>query len=142
MSRTGADVLAVTVGNVHGRYARPDPQLDLPRLGLIRNAAARVSPQYLVERSTTTPQLKDRRGQTHGSLLAMHGASGLPDSQVKASIELGVSKFNVNTEVRNAALEFLLKGKSQEQDMLMLLNGVTAKMRSVIQGKMAQFDPR
>jgi len=142
LSRTGADVLAVTVGNVHGRYAGPDPRLDLPRLGLIRNAAARVLLQSLDERSTTASQLRDRRGRTHGTLLAMHGASGLPDSQAQASIELGVSKFNVNTEVRNAALEFVLKEGSQEQDMLTLLNGVTTKMRSVIQRKIMQFDPR
>lgn len=142
MSRTGADVLAVTVGNVHGRYARPDPRLDLPRLELIRNATASDSPLSLDKRSTTTPQLRDRRGRTHGTLLAMHGASGLPDSQVQASIKLGVSKFNVNTEVRSAALEFLLNPGSQEQDMLTLLNGVTTKMSSVIQSKMVQFDPR
>lgn len=135
-------MLAVTVGNVHGRYARPDPRLDLPRLELIRNATASDSPLSLDKRSTTTPQLRDRRGRTHGTLLAMHGASGLPDSQVQASIKLGVSKFNVNTEVRSAALEFLLNPGSQEQDMLTLLNGVTTKMSSVIQSKMVQFDPR
>lgn len=155
LSRTGADVLAVTVGNVHGRYARPDPRLDLPRLRLIRDAAACVSPLNLDERSTTqstrTPQLRDRKGRTHGTLLAMHGASGLPDSQVQASIEFGVSKFNVNTEVRNAALDYLLNGgppvpeqdkPSVKVDMLTLLNGVTTKMSSVIQTKMLQFDPR
>lgn len=41
--------------------------------------------------------------RTH-SLLVLHGASGLPPALVHASIQRGVCKFNVNTEVRAAAM--------------------------------------
>jgi tagatose 1,6-diphosphate aldolase GatY/KbaY len=34
--------------------------------------------------------------------LVLHGASGLPDDQVRAAIALGVAKINVNTELRRA----------------------------------------
>jgi ketose-bisphosphate aldolase len=76
--RTGAACLAVSIGNVHGRYARP-PSLDWGRL---RAICERVD----------VP-------------LSLHGTSGLPDDDVRHAVELGVAKFNVNTELREAYLE-------------------------------------
>lgn len=81
----------------------------------------------------------------------MHGASGLPDSQVQASIALGVCKFNVNTEVRAAGVDFLLAAgapvpkegqPSVKVDLLMMLDGAVANMGAVIAQKMMEFDPR
>lgn len=146
LSRTKVDVLAVTVGNVHGRYARPNPRLDLARLGLLKVAAAGASRSPLID--SFTPGTG--RGREHDILLAMHGASGLPTSQVDASIALGVCKFNVNTEVRTAAVDFLLAAgapapegeASVKIDLLMLLDGSAANMRAVIEQKMLEFDPR
>lgn len=77
IARTGADALAVAVGNVHGVASGP-PQLDLHRLEAI--AAAVPVP------------------------LVLHGASGIPDEQIARATELGVAKFNVNTEVRQVYL--------------------------------------
>ena len=77
VDQTGAACLAVSIGNAHGRYAAP-PRLDWPRLREIR---ARVD----------VP-------------LALHGASGLPDVDVRQAIGLGVAKVNVNTELRDAYL--------------------------------------
>jgi len=72
---TGIDALAVAVGNVHGISSTPI-SLDLARLGRIAE---------LVD----VP-------------LVLHGASGLPDTDVRAAIELGVAKLNVNAELRRA----------------------------------------
>jgi fructose-bisphosphate aldolase class II/tagatose 1,6-diphosphate aldolase GatY/KbaY len=72
---TAVDALAVAVGNVHGIPAKP-VSLDLERLAAIRER-------------TNLP-------------LVLHGASGLPDDQVRAAIGLGVAKVNVNTELRRA----------------------------------------
>ena len=76
--RTGAACLAVSIGNVHGRYAR-SPSLDWDRLRAIRE---RVD----------VP-------------LSLHGTSGLRDDDVRRAVGLGVAKFNVNTELREAYLE-------------------------------------
>jgi tagatose 1,6-diphosphate aldolase GatY/KbaY len=76
--RTGAACLAVSVGNVHGAYRDP-PQLDWARLEAI-------------SRQVAVP-------------LSLHGASGLPDADVRRAIELGVAKVNVNTELRERYLE-------------------------------------
>ena len=65
---TGIDALAVTIGNVHGKYAKR-PQLDFDRLDRIRGA-------------TTLP-------------LVLHGASGLPDEMLQRAMRSGVCKFNV-----------------------------------------------
>ena len=77
MARTGADCLAVSIGNVHGTYRGP-PRLDWDRLEAIRSAIA-------------TP-------------LSLHGASGIPDEMVQRTIATGVAKINVNTELRSAYL--------------------------------------
>ena len=69
--------LAVSIGNVHGRYRSP-PALDWPRLEAIRD---RVE----------VP-------------LSLHGASGLADADVRRAVELGVRKVNFNTELREAYL--------------------------------------
>lgn len=73
MRRTGADCLAVSIGNVHGSYART-PELDWPRLAAVRAAVP-------------TP-------------LSLHGASGLPAADVGRAVAAGIAKVNVNTELR------------------------------------------
>lgn len=146
LENTKADVLAVTVGNVHGRYANPDPRLDFPRLELIADAAAaRTNPPSAKASDSGTKDVN----HTQDVLLAMHGASGLPSSQVQGSIALGVCKFNVNTEVRAVAVQHLttagtMEGSesSKKIDLLGLLDGSMEAMRAVIEQKMLEFDPR
>jgi tagatose 1,6-diphosphate aldolase GatY/KbaY len=72
-SAVGAACLAVSIGNVHGEYRAP-PVLDWIRLERIR-------------RAVDVP-------------LALHGASGLPDADVRRAVRAGVAKVNVNTEIR------------------------------------------
>jgi fructose/tagatose bisphosphate aldolase len=76
LRRTGADCLAVSIGNVHGLYREP-PRLDWDRLAGIRRVVG------------------DRS-------LSLHGASGLDSATIRAAIEHGIAKINVNTELREA----------------------------------------
>jgi len=78
VQRSGAACLAVSIGNVHGVYRRP-PALDWPRLDAI---ARRVD----------VP-------------LALHGASGLADADIRRTIGLGIAKVNFNTELRQRYLD-------------------------------------
>jgi tagatose 1,6-diphosphate aldolase GatY/KbaY len=78
VERSGAACLAVSIGNVHGVYREP-PALDWPRLAEIA-------------RRVRVP-------------LALHGASGLPDDDLRRAIELGIGKVNFNTELRQRYLE-------------------------------------
>jgi tagatose 1,6-diphosphate aldolase GatY/KbaY len=111
---TQVDALAVTIGNVHGEYKSP-PRLDFPRLARIR-------------------QLIDIP-------LVLHGASGLPGEMISQSIRLGVCKFNVNTEVRQAYMQVLqaeICGQPP-QDLLDVTGAAIAAMQVVITEKMALF---
>jgi tagatose 1,6-diphosphate aldolase GatY/KbaY len=95
VAATGCDCLAVSIGNVHGKYARP-PELDWERLRAIR---ARVD----------VP-------------LSLHGASGIPDADVARAIALGVCKVNVNTELRERYLSQLEAGLPAAKDGLRLID--------------------
>jgi tagatose 1,6-diphosphate aldolase GatY/KbaY len=114
VAATGVDALAVTIGNVHGEY-RSEPRLDFPRLAEIR-------------RRVSLP-------------LVLHGASGLPPEMISQSIELGVCKFNVNTEVRQAYMAALKDGLcgTSKQDLLNSMGSAIEAMEAVITEKMHLF---
>lgn len=78
VSRTGIDSLAVAIGTAHGFY-KGEPKLDFERLSEIRKMV--------------------------DVLLVLHGASGVPEKDVKKAIELGISKVNFATELRAALTE-------------------------------------
>jgi tagatose 1,6-diphosphate aldolase GatY/KbaY len=114
VAQTGLDALAVCIGNVHGRYPG-EPHLDFERLDAIREAVS-------------VP-------------LVLHGASGLPDAMVHRSIELGITKFNVNTEVRAAYVGALRErlDSPQTPDLLELMQSAIAAMQSVVSAKLHLF---
>jgi tagatose 1,6-diphosphate aldolase GatY/KbaY len=111
VTQTGLDALAVCIGNVHGRY-RGEPHLDFDRLAAIQQAVA-------------VP-------------LVLHGASGLPEAMVHRAMALGVCKFNVNTEMREAYMQTLrtcLQPPSPP-DLLELMQSVEAAMQAVVAEKL------
>lgn len=110
VQQTGVDMLAVCIGNVHGHYARP-PHFDFERLAAIRDAV-------------DLP-------------LVLHGTSGVPDALVRRCIELGVCKFNVNTELRDA---FVAALRSTEGDLLDLLKSSIRAMQAVVEQKLRLFN--
>ena len=110
---TQVDALAVTIGNVHGKY-QSEPKLDFKRLAAIR-------------KEVDVP-------------LVLHGASGLPDTMINQSIQLGVCKFNVNTEVREAYLDVLKSSNSlSSPDLLELMKKAIAAMQLVVEEKLQIF---
>lgn len=114
VKETGVDALAVCIGNVHGHYHR-EPNLDFDRLECI---------QKLV----SVP-------------LVLHGASGLADVFVHRAIDLGVRKFNVNTEVREAYLAALRSSLEQEKkpDLIEIMTEVIQAMKAVVVSKLQLF---
>ncbi|MFS0726462.1 class II fructose-1,6-bisphosphate aldolase [Paenibacillus sp. 1P07SE] len=73
VERTGVSTLAPAIGTAHGIY-KGNPRIDFDRIAQI---AERVA----------VP-------------LVLHGGSGIPDTQVRRCIELGMAKMNVATELR------------------------------------------
>jgi ketose-bisphosphate aldolase len=89
VERTGVDALATAVGTVHGFTTAPIT-IDLDRLRTIAEL-------------TTIPQV-------------LHGASGLTDSQLRAAVDAGVAKVNINAELRRAYLAALAAALAQGSD--------------------------
>jgi tagatose 1,6-diphosphate aldolase GatY/KbaY len=114
VARTGVDALAVCIGNVHGRY-RHEPRLDFDRLAALQHAV----PVPLV----------------------LHGASGLPEAMVRQAMALGVRKFNVNTEVREAYVEALRDclQVAGTPDVLDLMRQAEVAMQTVVAAKLQLF---
>jgi tagatose 1,6-diphosphate aldolase GatY/KbaY len=77
IAETGAALLAVSIGNVHGYTPNPPP-LDFERLAQV---AAQVDMP-----------------------LVLHGASGISKEDIQRAIRIGIAKLNINTEVRSAFL--------------------------------------
>lgn len=74
---TGIDLLAPSVGNIHGMLKdAPEPRLDIPRIDAIAKAA--------------------------GVPLVLHGASGNSEEDVTGAIKAGTRIVHINTEIRVA----------------------------------------
>lgn len=80
VARTGAQLLAVAVGNVHGKYTG-EPEL---RWDVLQDIAVR----------------------THIPLV-LHGASGIPAEELVKASAMNVGKVNFNTELRTGVLATL-----------------------------------
>jgi ketose-bisphosphate aldolase len=115
VSRTGCDLLAIFIGNLHGTYAKP-PKLDLDRLGLIREKVS--------------------------CFFSLHGGSGLLGEDIQKAIRVGrVVKINVNTELRLAyreTLENVLRG-SEEVAIYKIMPPVIAAIQKVVEEKIRLF---
>jgi tagatose 1,6-diphosphate aldolase GatY/KbaY len=114
VQQTGVDALAVCIGNVHGTYPG-EPRLDFDRLAAVR---ARVE----------LP-------------LVLHGTSGLPDAMIHRAVELGVCKFNVNTEVRHAYLGAVRAHLADHArtDLVDVMNAAIDAMAAVVADKLRLF---
>lgn len=85
VTKTNIDSLAVAIGSAHGFYSGT-PHIDFERLQEIRKC-------------TDIP-------------LVLHGGSGLSDEIIKKSIEFGISKINIATELKLAYHNGILRSMS------------------------------
>jgi ketose-bisphosphate aldolase len=108
-----AACLAVSIGNVHGVYREP-PALDWPRLEEIR-------------RRVSVP-------------LSLHGASGLPDEDLRRAIDLGVAKINVNTELRVSYLDATARRLDEAQEGARVLELNLAQAEAVAEVVAAKLE--
>ena len=115
VDRTGIDTFAAAVGNLHGRYRTPK-QLDLELLQRIRDAI-----------------------DVNISLL---GASGTPGHYFEAAAQIGVSKVNVNSDLRYAyrtTLERQLREHPDEYAVVKLIGPVIRAVQDVVEDRIDLF---
>jgi len=111
IQKTGVDSLAVSVGNEHG--APKGEKLDL---GLLEEIAKSVS----------VP-------------LVMHGSSGLSRRDIRAAIKLGITKFNIDTQIRRAFSDAMKSGKKDEIDPREILSASKDAAKNVIKDYIKLF---
>lgn len=115
VQKTGVDTLAVQIGNLHGLYPVPK-QLDLELLQEIRN--------------------------TIQCQISLHGGSGTPLHYFEDAAKIGVSKININSDMRYAfrkTLEKVLADNPNEYAVVKLMPKVYEEVQKVVEEKIAAF---
>ena len=113
---TGIDTFAAAVGNLHGSY--PVPKIiDLELLQQIRNAV--------------------------DCNISLHGGSGTPGHYFVDAVKIGVSKININSDMRVAyrkTLEQVLSDNPTEYAVVKLMDTVVEAVQSVVESKIDMFN--
>ncbi|MDR0462927.1 MAG: class II fructose-bisphosphate aldolase family protein [Pseudomonadales bacterium] len=116
---TGADILAIAIGTAHGVY-HGVPKL---RFDLIEEIAATLP---------NTP-------------LVMHGSSGVPAQDVQQAIRSGITKINIDTDLRQAfttSIRNTLNENPQEIDLRKYLSPGKKAVKDVVVEKIKTFNFR
>jgi fructose/tagatose bisphosphate aldolase len=106
---TGIDTFAAAIGNLHGNYPVPK-HLDLKLLQQIRDALP--------------------------CAISLHGNSDTPADEVRGAVAIGVSKININSELRHtfrATLEKVLHDHPDESAVVKLMPEVIAAVQAVVE---------
>lgn len=112
---TGIDTFAAAIGNLHGKYPVPK-ELDLGLLQRIRDAI--------------------------DCQISLHGGSGTPGHYFKEAAKIGVSKININSDMRFAfrtTLEKVLADNPKEYAVVKLMPTVYEAVQKVVEEKIETF---
>jgi len=112
---TGIDTFAAAVGNLHGKYPVPK-ELDLTLLGQIRDAI--------------------------DCQISLHGGSGTPLHFFEEAARIGVSKININSDMRfvfRKTLEKVLAEHPDEYAVVKLMPTVYQAVQVVVEEKILAF---
>lgn len=113
---TGIDTFAAAVGNLHGKYPVPK-MLDLELLQRIRDAI--------------------------DCNISLHGGSDTPGHYFVDAVRIGVSKININSDMRFAyrkTLEKVLAENPTEFAVVKLMDKVIEAVQAVVESKLDAFN--
>jgi fructose-bisphosphate aldolase, class II len=113
---TGIDTYAAAIGNLHGSYPVPK-KLDLELLSQLRKVL--------------------------NCNISLHGGSGTPGHYFKKAVKIGVSKVNINSDMRIAyrkTLEKVLAENKTEYAVIKLMDEVISAVQSVVEEKIDMFN--
>lgn len=117
VEQTGVDLLAPSVGNIHGMIKGGNPKLEIKRIKEIRESC--------------------------GVPLVLHGGSGIADVDFTNAIKAGVSIIHINTEIRVAykeALEKYLKENPNEVAPYKILKPAVEAIEEVVYNRLKLFN--
>ena len=115
VTNTGIDTIAVQIGNLHGLYPVPK-QLDIELLQKIRDSIQ--------------------------CQISLHGGSGTPLHYFEDAAKIGVSKININSDMRytfRKTLEKVLAENPDEYAVVKLMPEVYEAVQKVVEEKINAF---
>lgn len=115
VNETGIDTFAAAIGNLHGKYPVPK-ELDLELLAQVRDAI--------------------------GCNISLHGGSGTPLHYFEDAARIGVSKVNINSDMRYAyrkSLEKVLADNPTEYAVAKIMEPVRMSVQQVVEEKIDGF---
>jgi fructose-bisphosphate aldolase class II len=114
---TGVDMLAPAIGNIHGMLkGGKDPALNIERIKEIKEAV--------------------------GIPMVLHGASGNSAEDIKSAIKAGMSIVHINTEIRVAFRQALVKSLQENPDEVApykYMKGAVLAVEKVVEEKLRLF---
>jgi len=136
--RTEVDALAVAIGTSHGAYKfKGEAKLDFDRL---KEIAKRVDIPLVLHGASGVPPSVLEKAERFGAKLP--GAKGIPDDAIQKAISLGISKINIDTDLRLSfvgALREVLVTKPEEFDPRKILGAGREAIKQTVQSKMKLF---
>lgn len=112
VDETGIDALAIAIGNAHGVYTS-EPKINFE---ILENIKSKVD----------IP-------------LVLHGSSGIPDEDIRKCSRLGITKFNIYTDLCLAARSALNEGLAQGKNYFELAEVQSSAVENVAAAKMELF---
>jgi fructose-bisphosphate aldolase class II len=138
VKRTEVDALAIAIGTSHGAYKfKAEAKLDFERL---KEIARKVSIPLVLHGASGVPSAVLERAERFGAKLP--GAKGIPDEAIQKAIGLGISKINIDTDLRLSfvgALREILTTKPNEFDPRKILGPGREAIKQTVQSKMKLF---
>lgn len=117
INKTGIDLIAPSVGNIHGMVKSGNPKLNIQRIKDISNEVS--------------------------AHLVLHGGSGISDDDFRNAIHAGISIIHINTEIRVAykeALEQYLKENPKEIAPYKILKPAVEAIEKVVEERLKLFN--
>ena len=112
---TGIDTFAAAIGNLHGKYPVPKI-LNIDLLKKIRKAI--------------------------DCNISLHGGSGTPSHYFEEAVKIGVSKVNINSDMRytyRVTLEKVLKDNPKQFALIKLMPPIIDAVQAVVEEKIQAF---
>lgn len=117
VDETGVDTFAAAIGNLHGKYPVPK-ELDLDLLGRVHDALG-----------------------SHVNI-SLHGGSGTPLHYFEEAAKKGISKININSDLRytfRKTLEKVLADNPKQYAVVKLMPEVYRAVQVVVEEKITAF---
>ncbi|MGD8565881.1 MAG: class II fructose-bisphosphate aldolase family protein [Candidatus Bathyarchaeota archaeon] len=138
VDQTDVDALAIAIGTSHGAYKfKGTPKLDFERL---KHISKKTNVLLVLHGASSVPQDIIKKAISYGAELK--GAKGIPEEHIQKAISLGITKINIDTDLRlafTANIRETLVKSPETFDPRKILGSATEGMKTVVKRKMQLF---